>query len=137
MLLMFQRFTTEKKRLRIALTSHVHMVPILVQSKLRKRIKVMVFWDVMPCSLVDRYQHYGATCCLHLQERRWGHHVLPNSGTYLPKQQHHIPRPQIFILIHMRTSNHIQKIRVCCCGGLGWNNIHTSSIRNRNGSKII
>jgi hypothetical protein len=25
---------------------------------------ITVFWDVSPCSLVDRYKHLGATCCL-------------------------------------------------------------------------
>jgi hypothetical protein len=30
-------------------------------------IKVMVFWDVRPYSLVDEYQHFGGICCLGLQ----------------------------------------------------------------------
>jgi hypothetical protein len=38
----------------------------------------MAFWDVMPCNVVDRYQHLGGTCCLHLRGRR-------EFGTYLPK----------------------------------------------------
>jgi hypothetical protein len=105
--------------------------------KLERGMQVTVFLDVMLCSLVERYQHYGGTYCIHLQESRSGHHVLPNNSTYLPNREHHIPRPQIFILIDMRTSSHIQKIRECCCGGLGWNYIHASSIRNWNGSKII
>jgi hypothetical protein len=28
-------------------------------------IKIMVFWDVTPCSLVDRYQNFGKTWCFH------------------------------------------------------------------------
>jgi hypothetical protein len=33
-------------------------------------LKITVFWTVMSCSLIERYQHYGGTCCLHLQHRR-------------------------------------------------------------------
>jgi hypothetical protein len=31
--------------------------------------RFLVFWDVMPCSLVDRYQHLIGSCRLHLQGR--------------------------------------------------------------------
>jgi hypothetical protein len=30
----------------------------------------MIFWDVMLYSLVDKYQHFGGNCYLHLQGRR-------------------------------------------------------------------
>lgn len=29
-------------------------------------IKKNVFWHVMPCSLLDRCQHFGGICCLHV-----------------------------------------------------------------------
>jgi hypothetical protein len=29
-----------------------------------------VFSDTKPCSLVDRYQRYEGTCCLHVQDIR-------------------------------------------------------------------
>jgi hypothetical protein len=33
------------------------------------RLQVLVVsWDTVPCDLVDRYQHFEGTCCLHL----WG-----------------------------------------------------------------
>lgn len=100
MLLMFQRSATEKKTQDCSYLRSSHGLSVGTV-KLERGMKVTIFHDAMPCSLVDRYQHYGGTCCRHLQERRWGHHVLPNSDTYLPKQQHHIPRPQIFILTDM------------------------------------
>jgi hypothetical protein len=28
-------------------------------------MKVTVFWVVMPCSVVDKYQHFGGTCYHH------------------------------------------------------------------------
>jgi hypothetical protein len=30
----------------------------------------MFSWDLMECNLVDRYQHFRGTCCLHLQGRK-------------------------------------------------------------------
>jgi hypothetical protein len=32
-------------------------------------IKITALRDVMPCSLVDSYQRFGGTCCLHFQGR--------------------------------------------------------------------
>jgi hypothetical protein len=31
-------------------------------------VKITVFYDAMPCSLVNRYQGLGEVCCLHLQD---------------------------------------------------------------------
>jgi hypothetical protein len=33
-------------------------------------VKIMVVWDVVPCSLVDRYQHFGETWCFHVEDGR-------------------------------------------------------------------
>jgi hypothetical protein len=33
----------------------------------------IVFQDVMPYSLIDVYQHFEGTCCLHLQSRKGSH----------------------------------------------------------------
>jgi hypothetical protein len=49
-------------------------------------MKITVFWDVTPCSLVERYQCFGRTCCFHLKgggvtrpSWRWRHKVPPES----------------------------------------------------------
>jgi Na+-transporting NADH:ubiquinone oxidoreductase subunit NqrB len=42
---------------------------------------ITVFLDVMPCSLVDRYQHFGGTSYLYLQGRRCKQH-LPSKHRY-------------------------------------------------------
>lgn len=34
------------------------------------RFNIILFWDVMLCSLVDKHQRFGEFCCLHLQYRR-------------------------------------------------------------------
>ena len=39
------------------------------------QIKIMALWDVTPCSLVERYQRFERTCCLHLQEPRYMQNV--------------------------------------------------------------
>jgi hypothetical protein len=36
-------------------------------------MKITLFWNVIPCSLVERYQCFGRTCCFHLQIRRVNH----------------------------------------------------------------
>jgi hypothetical protein len=33
-------------------------------------MKSIVFWDVMPCSLVQVTRRFGGTYCLHLERRR-------------------------------------------------------------------
>jgi hypothetical protein len=34
------------------------------------KMSMVVFWFVTPCELVGQYQHFGVTCCPHLQPRR-------------------------------------------------------------------
>jgi hypothetical protein len=30
-------------------------------------VKTIIFWEVLPCILVDGSQHFEGICCLHLQ----------------------------------------------------------------------
>lgn len=32
-------------------------------------ININILLDVMPCILIDEYQHFDKECCLHLQDR--------------------------------------------------------------------
>jgi hypothetical protein len=34
-------------------------------------IMTRVLQVIIPCTLVDRYQRFGGTCCVHLQCRAW------------------------------------------------------------------
>jgi len=43
------------------------MVHIRFQVLMAVHINITAFFNVMPCSLVDRYQSSGGTYCLHLQ----------------------------------------------------------------------
>jgi hypothetical protein len=47
------------------------------------KIQVEVFWDVMPCSVVVGYQHFGGPYCLHLQGGDGGSKVQQNVGILL------------------------------------------------------
>jgi hypothetical protein len=41
------------------------------------QIYIEVFWYITPCSLVDGYQRFGGTYCVHLMDRRWRQHIPP------------------------------------------------------------
>jgi hypothetical protein len=40
-------------------------------------MKISVFWNVTSYSIVDRYQCFGVTCCLHLWGREWRQQAPP------------------------------------------------------------
>lgn len=42
-----------------------------------------VLWNVIPCSMVDRYQHFKGMYCFHHQERKWSCWFIQNIFTYL------------------------------------------------------
>jgi hypothetical protein len=33
-------------------------------------LQIIAFWDLATCSLLDRYNIFIGTCCLHIQEKR-------------------------------------------------------------------
>jgi hypothetical protein len=37
--------------------------------------KIIVFWDVTSCALLDRRQYFGKTCYLQLQVKTMQHHI--------------------------------------------------------------
>jgi hypothetical protein len=40
-----------------------------VQCETEVLTKIAFFWDVMPCSLVDKYERFGGICCLPFSSR--------------------------------------------------------------------
>jgi hypothetical protein len=62
-------------------------------------VKMMVLRNVTPCSLLDGYKHFGATCCLHLQvvACRWSHH-LPLTHWYPSTLWHSVTYLNIIII---------------------------------------
>jgi hypothetical protein len=62
-------------------------------------VKIMVLRNVTPCSLLDGYKHFGATCCLHLQvvAWRWSHH-MPLAHWYPSTIWHSVTYLKIIII---------------------------------------
>jgi hypothetical protein len=54
-------------------------------------IKIAVFWDMTPCSLVGRYEHFGGTCCLHLYPDGEGGDLFEMFVPVYLTTQYHIP----------------------------------------------
>jgi hypothetical protein len=83
-------FNVRKKTCQIILRLEVHQL---------MKTKIMIFWDVMPASVVHKYRHFGVTRCLHLQgvikPWWWKQHARHNVGTHVPNHQ---PRT----IIHVR-----------------------------------
>jgi hypothetical protein len=64
-------------------------------------VQITVFWDVIPLSLVARYQCFRGTCCLHLQDPEGrGSTFLRNIGTWLPEYTASHPRRTFSFLNH-------------------------------------
>jgi hypothetical protein len=57
-------------------------------------MKIYVFWDVMICSLVDIYKHFGGSCCLNLLPEDgackflWNSKHLPDYTVSHPHSHH-------------------------------------------------
>jgi hypothetical protein len=94
-------------------------IKIPYEPQLDWRSKITVVWDVMPSHLVESYQSFGGTCCLHLQGTiKWRQQVPP-------KRWHRSTRlggvtsknTVIFIFTAMRTSD------------LTWNDFRRGNVR--------
>jgi hypothetical protein len=58
-------------------------------------VKITVFWDVMPCSLLSVSNFrigFRGICCLHLKDRFSFQQVPPNVDTYVPNSTTLHPR---------------------------------------------
>jgi hypothetical protein len=75
--------------------------------ELPETYKGSVFWDLTPCNPVKVSWHFGGTCRLHFQLRRWRWHVPPKrrltfAGLHAVLSQ----KIELFITTAVRTSNH-------------------------------
>jgi hypothetical protein len=72
-------------------------------------LKMAVFWVVAPCSLVEVYQRFRGTCCLHHEGDDGSSMYHRNVGKLLPDYTAlQLRRQPMFILAAVRTSNPTQ-----------------------------
>jgi hypothetical protein len=61
-------------------------------------IKIMV-WNVMPFGVVDKYQRFGGTCCLHLQGRKVRQELKERSRRFFQNIVTYLP---IYLVSHLK-----------------------------------
>jgi hypothetical protein len=59
-------------------------------------MKIYVFYNIMPCCLVESYWHFRGTCCPHLKCRNSGRWFIQNLTLCLPETVVSHPRRQQF-----------------------------------------
>jgi hypothetical protein len=62
---------------------------------------IMVFRDVTPNILADKYQHFGGTFCMHLQGRRRRSRFDHKVGSCLQDEVGNIIRPLCSVMISL------------------------------------
>jgi hypothetical protein len=56
---------------------------VLFEALTVMNIKSIIFWGMIPCSVIGRYEQFEEICCLFYPEHRGGR-VLKDIATYLP-----------------------------------------------------
>jgi hypothetical protein len=79
----------------------------ILRSEVHTAVKMLmlVFWIVMPCGLVVRYQRFGGIYYLHLQVWNGGSMFLWNGGTYLQVHTVLLPRRPILLFFTLLQIN--------------------------------
>jgi hypothetical protein len=62
-----EKYCRKKKKL-----THNRKVHVRFEVLVAVSMKITAFLDVRLCDVVDHYQHFGGTCCLHFQVQRIG-----------------------------------------------------------------
>jgi hypothetical protein len=84
--------------------------------------KMTIFWDMLPCNLLERCHRLGGAYCLHIRDRR-----CRNVSTPLPNHTASHPRtPQLYI--HTRDNVESQLI-VTLCVIFGYLPVHRNMLK--------
>jgi hypothetical protein len=84
----------------ILLRSRLCVMKVRFQVLTAAGMKVIAFWDVAPCSLVEVYQRFRGACWLYRQGYDWGSKHLWNVGKLLPDYTAQHPRWQSSYVCH-------------------------------------
>lgn len=76
--LMWKTKREKKKIADLIFAWHIYYIDMSISG-----VKIIIFWDMIPCNLLDMNQHYRGTCYLHLQVP-WSMFINP-SRTNLKK----------------------------------------------------
>jgi hypothetical protein len=56
--------------MKIAKIKYANLIRVRFQVLTAASMKMTVFWDIAPCSLVEVYRRFRGACCLHHQGDR-------------------------------------------------------------------
>jgi len=89
----------------------------VIEASIIECVKFTTFWDVVPCSVADSYQHFSGACSLHCQVKRLSHYStmkMEAGGSSklllytLQSTQLHIPA-LVFMMFQLQTAAHSVK----------------------------
>jgi hypothetical protein len=70
-------------------------------------LKIAVFWDVTPCSMIGIYERFGGICCVCVQGAMYRQQFLPEH-IYLPN----------YMASHLRRQRSIYMVHIICSTGI-------------------
>jgi hypothetical protein len=100
-------YITAAKTTRLMLFREIVAVCCENQTKCVNISNWTVFWDVIPCSLVEINWRFGGTYCLHIQGRRFAKHATSKKKTEKPLNSEAVLSSETPVNVYRTTRHHI------------------------------